>query len=127
MAVYESLQSDLNRRLESRTLSPLEVVLLRNCYFVQGDLHYELGEYEPAIVDYKAASNRYQSQPETLHAYFQIASCYRRLNRPSEARGALEQAKVVLGRITADDRAFVQATSQTRAEWQRLLTWMATL
>jgi tetratricopeptide (TPR) repeat protein len=125
--VYELLQNDLNHKQERRPLTSLEAIVLRNCYFIQGDLYYEVGQYDEAIVAYKAASNRYQNLPEALHAYFQIAACHRRMNRNADARGALEQAKVILSRIVADDAAFLAATSQTRAEWQKLLNWMATL
>lgn len=127
IAVYESLQNDLNRQQERRPLGPLEVIVQRNCYFILGDLYYEVGQYEEAIVAYKAASNRYQNLPEALHAFFQIAACHRRMNRTADARGALEQAKVILGRINADDAAFLAATSQTRGEWQKLLDWMSKL
>lgn len=127
IAVYESLQNDLNREQEKRPLSPLEAIVQRNCYFILGDLYYEVGQYDEAIAAYKAASNRYQNLPEALHAFFQIAACHRRMNRDADARGALEQAKVILGRINADDAAFLTATSQTRAEWQKLLDWMSKL
>lgn len=127
LAVYEQLQNDLNHKAERRTLSHLEGIVLRNCYFIQGDLYYEVGQYDEAIVAYKAASNRYQNLPEALHAYFQIAACHRRMNRPADARGTLEQAKVILDRIDADDKAFLAATSLTRAEWRKLLEWMSTI
>jgi TolA-binding protein len=123
--VYESLQNDLNRQQEKRQLGPLETIVQRNCYFILGDLYYEVGQYQEAIVAYKAASNRYQNVPEALHAFFQIAACHRRMNRSADARGALEQAKVILSRIVADDATFLAATSQTRAEWQKLLDWMS--
>lgn len=127
LGVYEQLQNDLNHKQERRPLTQLENIVLRNCYFVQGDLYYEVGQYEEAIVAYKAASNRYQNLPEALHAYFQIAACHRRMNRIADARGTLEQAKVILSRITADDEAFLAATSQTRAEWRKLLEWMSSI
>ena len=45
----------------------------------------------------------------------------------ADARGTLEQAKVILSRITADDQAFLAATSQARAEWRKLLEWMSSI
>ncbi len=127
LGVYEALQNDLNRKQERRQLTHLEGIVLRNCYFIQGDLYYEVGQYDEAIVAYKAASNRYQNLPEALQAYFQIAACHRRMSRLADARGTLEQAKVILSRIDADDAAFVAATSQTRAEWRKLLDWMSAI
>jgi hypothetical protein len=54
----------------------------------------------------------------------QIASCYRRLGRLSEARGIMQQAKVVLQRLDAD-AAFSVATNQDRRQWSELLDWWA--
>ena len=82
--------------------SGLEMALLRNCYFGRADALFDLGRYDEATQAYSAATNRYQHEPESLEAYVQIASCYRRLNRPAEARGTLEQARVVLQRIRPD-------------------------
>ena len=56
----------------------------------------------------------------------QIASCYRRLNRPQEARGTLEQARVVLQRIRPD-ADFTRATRLDRQQWTDLLAWLRTL
>ena len=56
----------------------------------------------------------------------QIASCYRRLKRPSEARGTLEQARVVLQRIRPD-ADFLRTTRLDRQQWSELLGWLRTL
>ena len=68
----------------------------------RADALFDMGKYEDAIQAYSAATNRYQHEPESLEAYVQIASCHRRMGRISEARGTLEQARVVLQRIRAD-------------------------
>ncbi len=106
--------------------SPLERSILRNAYFARGDALFDLGRYEEAIKAYSAATNRFQHEPEALEAYVQIAACYRRLNRPAEARGTLEQARVVLNRIKPD-ADFLRTTRNTREEWGQLLTWLAAL
>ena len=95
---YEQTQEVLNRRQEQTELSSLEKSLLRNSYFSIGGALFELGRYEEAIKAYSAATNRYQHDPEVLEAFAQIAACYRRLNKPREARG-VQQALVVLERI----------------------------
>ena len=82
--------------------------------------------YDDAIQAYSAATNRYQHDPESLEAYVQIASCHRRLGRPSEARGTLEQARVVLQRIRPD-ADFVRTTRLARQDWVQLLDWLRTL
>ena len=73
-------------------------------------------EYDDAIQAYSAATNRYQHDPESLEAYVQIASCHRRMGRVSEARGTLEQARVVLQRIRPD-ADFARTTRLARQDW----------
>jgi len=105
---------------------PTETAILRNCYFGRADALFDLGRYEEAIQAYSAATNRYQHDPESLEAYVQIASCHRRLGRISEARGTLEQARVVLQRIRPD-ADFVRTTRFGRQDWLHLLDWLRTL
>ena len=85
-----------------------------------------LGRYEEAIQAYATASNRYQQQPESLEAYVQIANCQRRLDRAAEARGTLEQAKVVLNQISAETD-FARIMRYDRQQWMEVLDWLATL
>ena len=106
--------------------TPFDHKLLRNCYFGKASTLFDLGRFEEAIKAYSAATNYFQNEPEALEAYVQIASCYRLLNRPKEARGTLEQAKVMLQRI-APNANFALTTPYTRQEWDELLTWLATL
>ena len=75
---------------------------------------------------YSAATNRYQHQPEVLEALMQIAACYRRLGKPEEAHGTLEQAKVILARIGKEAR-FTETTNYTREQWSQILDWYAGL
>ena len=85
-----------------------------------------MGRYDEAIRAYSAATNRYQHQPEVLEALMQIAACYRRLGKPDEARGTLEQAKVMLARINRD-APFAETTNYTREQWLDVLNWYASL
>jgi tetratricopeptide (TPR) repeat protein len=105
---------------------PIEAAILRNCYFGRADALFDLGRYDLAIEAYSAATNRYQHDPESLEAYVQIASCHRRLGRISEARGTLEQARVVLQRINAD-ADFKGTTRLARQDWVFLLDWLQKL
>jgi TolA-binding protein len=105
---------------------PLEAAILRNSYFGRADALFDMGKYEDAIQAYSAATNRYQHEPESLEAYVQIASCYRRLGRTSEARRTLEQARVVLQRIRPD-ADFAKTTRLARNDWGQLLDWLRTL
>ena len=126
IAQYEQVQDILTRRQEQTELDPSDQAILRNCYFARGDAFYEMGRYEDAIRAYSAATNRYQHQPEVLEALMQIAACYRRLGKPAEAKGTLEQAKVMLARINKD-APFVETTNYTREQWGQILDWYASL
>jgi len=99
---YQKLVTELSDEQELPRRSAVELSLLRNCYFGRADALYDLARYDEAILAYSAATNRYQHDPESLEAYVQIATCYRRLKRPNEARGTVEQARVVLQRIRPD-------------------------
>ncbi|MFV1963938.1 MAG: tetratricopeptide repeat protein [Pirellulaceae bacterium] len=124
--IYRGLQSLLNEKQEQSELSELEKRILRNCYFARADALFDLEQYAEAIQAYSTATNRYQHEPESLEAYVQIANCHRQLHRPFEARGTLEQAKVVLDRIRPD-ADFTRTTRYGRKEWKELLDWLSTM
>ena len=111
---------------ERKQLTSLEQMLLRNCHFALGAAHFDLGDYRAAIDAYSTATNLYQHEPVALEAYVQIASCYRQLQRPLDARSMLEQAKAVLTALPAN--APLEATTRySRQDWTKLLDWMSTL
>lgn len=120
---YRTVQEALATRQETDELKPLERLLLRNCYFSIGHVLFQLQQYEEAIRSYTMATNRYQSSPESLDAYVQIARAYRKLNRPEEARVALEQANLVLARLKPD-APFQETTNYSRQEWKQRLDAM---
>lgn len=122
---YSALIADLSSG-QVANQPALELALLRNCYFGRADALFDLGRFEEAAQAYSAATNRYQHEPESLEAYVQIASCYRRLNRHAEARSTLEQARVVLQRIRPD-ADFTRTTRYDRQQWADLLGWLRTL
>lgn len=122
---YNSLITRLSEQPDA-TRSPIEGAVLRNCYFGRADAMFDLGNYDEAIQAYSAATNRYQHDPESLEAYVQIASCYRRLGKTGEARGTLEQARIVLARIRPD-ADFIRTTRLSRQDWTQLLEWLRTL
>jgi TolA-binding protein len=101
-------------------LTKIEQAMLRNAYFGSADALFDLGRYEEAIRAYTLAANRYQNEPAALEAFVQIASCHRRMKRPQEAKGVLEQAKVVLTRIDPSVE-FEHTTRYERQQWEELL------
>ena len=116
---YKAVLELLNRQEEESPLTPHEAAMLRNCYFGIGLVLFDLGRYEESIKAYSNASTRYQNEPLVLEAFVQIANCYRHLGRVVEARGALEQAKVVWKRLPTEVD-YTQTTNYSRDEWQKL-------
>src|SRR5690606_28480628 len=116
---YKAVRGILNEKEEGTPLSTHEAAMLRNCYFAIGLVLFDLGSYEGSIKAYSNASTRSQSEPPVLEAFVQIANCYRHLGRIVEARGALEQAKVVWKRLPTEVD-YTRTTNYTRDEWQKL-------
>jgi TolA-binding protein len=123
---FSGLIAELGDDRDGKGQSRLEQSILRNSYFGRADTLFEMGRYDEAAEAYSAATNRYQNEPESLSAYVQIAACYRRQDRQSEARGTLEQARLVLARIRKD-ADFRRTTPYSRDEWNNLLTWLCAL
>jgi len=123
---HQAIRQTLAERNELGELTPLEKSILRNCSFAIANIHFSTGRYEEAIKAYSTTTNRYQNSPEVLDAYVQIASAYRRLGKPDEAKATLEQAKAVLKRMgnTAD---FATTTNYNPQQWSQLLDWLGSL
>ena len=123
---YEHVQKALNEGLEAGSLGLVEQAMLRNSYFAAGSALFDLTRYEEAIRVYSTATNRYQREPEVLDAFLQIAHCYRKLGKTAEARGALQQALVVLTRMPNESsQAFQETSNLSRQQWTELLQWLA--
>jgi len=123
---YQELQVQLLENAEASQSDPLQRRVLRNCIFARAQVLSALGRYEEAIDVYTTATNRYKRTPEVLEAYVQIADCYRRLGQRSEARGALEQAKVILRNLEGDAQ-FTETTNFTRQGWAARLDALSQL
>ena len=123
--VYSDLVIDLASR--KKELGEIESKILRNAYFARGDMLYELAElevepqdkdkkYEDALQVYESAASEYQGKPESLEAFVRMASCYRKLKNPAEARIRVERAKILLDRIPKE-ADFQKTTRYSRDEW----------
>lgn len=123
---YIELRQVIVETEAERMLSLNEQRILRNTYFAQGQALSQLQRWQAAIDVYTAATNRYQRNPEALEAYVQIAHCYREMDQPLDARGTLEQAKIVLARLP-DDANFTAATNYNRQQWQLRLDRLSML
>jgi len=115
----EQLCQSLARRPESE-LSRGDRLVLRNAYFAIGEVLFALGRYEEAAKAYNVVVRRYPDAADTLEAYVQMAAAYRRLNRPRDAQGAAEQAKLLLNRLKSD-AALTENTIRDRRQWTELL------
>lgn len=104
---------------------PLQRTILRNCYMMQGSVLYDLNRFEDARQAYANVSGLYQNEPVGLESFVKIADCWRRLNQPTKARGAIEQAKLALDRLPKD-LDFQIATNFSRQQWTTLLDQMST-
>jgi len=102
----------------------LERTLLRNCYMMQGSVLFQMKRYEEARKAYANISTLYQNEPFVLESFVHISNCYRRLNKPVKAKGTIEQAKLILGRLPADTD-FKLATNFSRQSWELLLNEMS--
>ncbi len=123
---YKEVQERLAKDRDTGELDTLDKAILRNCYFAMGNVFFAQGDYEAAVKAYSAAVIRYQNCPEVLEAYVQIAAAYRNLNKPREAKNALEQAKFALGRMKPD-LAFESTTNYSRKQWAERLDLLGSL
>jgi TolA-binding protein len=122
---YRILQDNLSRG-DAEDMTAQEIAILRNSRFAVGATYVELERFPQALRAYQSAANHYAASPEVLDAYLQIANIYRRLDRPAEARTALEQAKLALRRIPPETR-FEQTTNYNRKQWDDLLTRLSSI
>ena len=124
---FDALVDDLSKLADKKELTEIESKILRNAYFARGDMLYELAElevdpqeknnkYAEAVKDYGSAANAYDGQPESLEAFVRMASCYRKLKKPAEARIRVERAKILLDRIPKE-ADFQKTTRYSRDEW----------
>ena len=100
--------------------------MLRNSRFALGEVYFELQRYPEALRAYQSAANHYAANPAVLDAYLQIANVYRRMDRPAEARGSLEQARIALRRIPPE-APFEPITNFDRKQWGDLLDRLCSL
>ncbi|OHB77397.1 MAG: hypothetical protein A2W31_05950 [Planctomycetes bacterium RBG_16_64_10] len=117
---YQQVQTMLLGREEQSELTALDSAMLRNCLLARGSILFDLARYDEAIEVYSNAATRYQNEPVVLETFVQIAYCYRRQSKLVEARGAVEQAKVVLQQLPPDED-FKVTTNYSRDEWVTLL------
>ena len=125
LAGYRDLREALGESQDLMNIPESTQSLLRNCFFGEADVLFELGQYEEAIAAYRNVGNRFMNEPEALEALVQIAECFRQLGQEDQAKRTLTQAEQLLNRIPPEaDARFTAVTRADRARWQQLLVWL---
>ena len=124
---YEQVRAEI---ANSMSVTPLDRVMLRNCYMFKGAALFDLGRVEraperfkQAIDEYSNVSTLYQNEPFVLETFVQIANCQRRLQEPVKAKLNIDQALQLLAQLPPD-ADFKKATNFTRSQWEMMLTAM---
>ncbi len=119
---YGEIRKQINASDDALELDESKQSLLRNAYFGEADLMFELGDYAQALTAYRNVANRYLNDPEALEAMMQIRECFLRLGDEKEANQTLQRAKQTLKRIPASkDLEFTKVTRFDRQQWERVL------
>lgn len=135
---FEDVQRMITLKTHDIHGEPLLGAMLRNCYMQEGAVLFDLAtlaaevgrkqeaddHYRDAIEAYSNVSSLYPNEPFVLETYVQIANCWRRRNRPDNARGAVHQAQLALERLSPDSD-FARTTVLSREEWRMLLANMS--
>lgn len=121
LRMYEKVRNEIT--LENSG-GELDRVTLRNCFALAGEVLFELERYEDAIQSFSSVSTLYQNEPYMLEALVHIYYCWRRLHDRPKALGVIQQARLLLDRLPPDSD-FATSTNLSRAEWDRLLTQLA--
>jgi tetratricopeptide (TPR) repeat protein len=126
-AEYEAALAGFDRTIEFARKPDLRglddatrVSMLRNAVFGRGGVLYALERYPEAVQAYQNAVSSFPQSPAVIDAYLQIADCYKRMGKPAEMRGTLEQVKLMLDRLPTDAE-FGEVSNFTRDQWSRML------
>ncbi|MCC6493272.1 MAG: tetratricopeptide repeat protein [Pirellulales bacterium] len=120
---YQRVQREITLR-ERDGGDPIDRVLLRNCYLMQGAVLVDMRRFDEAIVAFGSVITSYQNDPVSLESFLQVANCWRRLGEPVKARVMLDQARMVLKGMP-EDADFLATTNFNRQQWDMLLTQMS--
>lgn len=123
-AHLQQLRTELLEGSESAPLSDYHNRILASASFEVGHTFFALKKYEPAIVAYNGAINRFPVDPAVFLACLQLAECYERTDRPFDARSMVQQARIILS-SSSDDAFAADKTTMKRDEWNQWIEWAA--
>ncbi len=108
---------------DAATLSKLESVYLRHARLYRADCHFELGEYDRALVYYERAAWIYKGTTTALSAYVQIINCHLFTGNSGEASSALRRAQYLVE--TMSDSEFDDGLGfEKRDDWRQYFAWV---
>jgi TolA-binding protein len=111
---------------DTRGVTRLEQMELRNSYFYLGDCAFDLGEYETAIHHYDAARERYPKDPASLVAMIQIVNAYLEMGDAKRAETANNRAKAFYASLPESVWSDPDLPMD-KDDWQRWLDAMSRL
>ena len=124
-STFEQIRTGINDEQAGGIRSQTFRSLLRNSYFAEADLTFQLQDYESALTLYRTVANRFLAEPESLEALTQAAECLKKLGRPEEGLRVISQAKEILIQIPPEqDARFISVTRFSRQQWGDLLSQM---
>lgn len=121
---FKIVQSTITLKIQNVHEDGPYAAMRRNCYMLEGACLFDLGKYQEAIEAYQNVSSLYPNEPFVLETFVQIANCWQRLDRVTNAKGAIRQAQLTLQQMPGD-ADFAATTAFNREEWQQLLTNMS--
>lgn len=105
---------------DASSLTDLEGTYLRSGYMDRGDVLFDLGRYQEAIVAYREAGWRFENTPTSLAAMLQVVHCHQRLGEIQQARAALARLDWLLKKTPST--AFDPERGMSSKEyWQNLI------
>ncbi len=125
LSVFSALRKKINGRPDATELEPKLQSILRNSYFGEADILFELKDYEGALAAYRNTANRYRFEPESLEAMMRVSQCYEKLDKKRDAKQTVLQAQQILKSIPSEkDDRFPEVTSYSRKQWDQHLNWL---
>jgi tetratricopeptide (TPR) repeat protein len=121
---FEVVQVSITLKTHDLHSDPLLGTMLRNCYMLEGTVLFDLGRFKEAIEAFSNVASLYPDNPFVLETFVQIANCWRRLGQDAKARGAVQQAQIVLQGLPPE-ADFASTTALNREEWGILLADMS--
>jgi tetratricopeptide (TPR) repeat protein len=121
---FEEVQVAITFKTHDIHSDPLLGTMLRNCYMLEGTVLFDLKKYKEAIEAFSNVASLYPDDPFVLETFVQISNCWRRLDKPDNARGAIQQAQIALDGLPTN-ADFTSTTALNRDEWRLLLADMS--